>query len=299
MVTMLFGRIQIIMTSETITWNPWLGCHKVSTGCEFCQAKEFVRRNTKEFRLPVQKKRAKGKTEKYELNYKVKPGSIIRTCTMSDFFLIEADSMRNEVWQFIHERYDCLFHIVTRRPERIAQCLPENWLAGWENVMISVAIEDTFSAYTKLPILLDLNKYNVKHLGISINPFIEDMDIMSFIGSGFIENVEICGESYYGYDGLAREMRLSWVKKIVEQCKLFNINCDFIATGTRLQLDNNLIISIRQNDQKGLAEFYKLNNLDENAVTNNWDTRAKEITDRVLIEQAHELYVALKRKGKI
>jgi protein gp37 len=155
------------MGDMEIRWNPWHGCFKCSEGCLRCYLFEndkqlginsnFIKINRTEFRLPVQKKREKNRRlEKYELQYKVKSGSTIIVCSTSDFFLEEADFMRAEAWKFIHERYDCLFHIITKRPERIQQTLPELWLEGWDNVMISVSVENENRAYERIPILLDL-----------------------------------------------------------------------------------------------------------------------------------------------
>jgi protein gp37 len=248
-----------------------------------------IKQNRTDFRLPVRKVREKNKKlEKYELQYKVPSGSTIMTCLTSDFFIEEADAMRVDAWNYIHERQDCLFHIITKRPGRILQTLPDLWLDGWNNVMVSVTAENDYRAWERIPILLNLP---IKHKGIVIEPMLEELDIRPFLSSGEIENVSVGGESYLGYDGLARPLKLSWVKSIQEQCKEYNTNFQFHQTGSRLMLDNGQIVKVNKRDEHGLADFYKLNYIDESYVE--WETTAKELELQSLAENAHKIYKQL------
>ena len=275
-----------------LDWSPWYGCKKCSTGCMYCRADEFVHLNNKEYRLPIQKKRKKSRfTEKYELDYKVEPGTVVNVCPYSDFFIDDADYLRQEVWDIIHERYDCLFHIITKRPERVEQCLPDNWLLGWDNIMLSVSIEDQLNANSRLEILMYLRDRGFNHLGIVIEPMIEDIDIMSFIGSGYIDHVFIGGESYYGYRGLARELNLEWVKKIHDQCEMFEVPFSFKSTGSRLRIYDGSLAQVKFFDQKGLADFYKLGINEDKSILYNWQANIKELERRKTIEEAHRMYI--------
>jgi protein gp37 len=243
------------------------------------------------FRLPVQRVRIKDnkRYEKYELEYKVPSGSHIMTCLSSDFFIEEADIWRKDAWNYIHERSDCLFEIITKRPERIEQCLPDNWLDGWHNVIIDVTTENENRAWERVPILLDLP---IKHMGIVIEPMLEQMDIRPYLSSGLIEHVSVGGESYMGYDGLARELDLAWVKDIQQQCIEYEVPFSFHQTGTRLKVDNNKIISVtKKSDQYGLAEFYGYDIEEAGGI--NWKATAEELELRALAESAHNIYKQL------
>lgn len=281
-----------------IIWNPWHGCHKCSEGCLRCYMYEadkniginssIVRQTKTGFRLPVQKTRIKDgkKHEKYELEYKVPSGSHVMTCLTSDFFIEEADVWRREAWDFIHERRDCLFEIITKRPERIKQCLPDNWLVGWNNVLIDVTIENEERAYQRVPIILDLP---IKHIGLMIEPMLEQIDIRPFLSSGQIELVTVGGESYKGWDGVARELNIKWVRDIKEQCEYYEVPFYFHQTGTRFKLDNGRIVTVnKRSDEHGLAEFY---GFDINEIGGiNWEYTVKELELQSLAEQAHEVY---------
>ena len=63
-------------------------------------------------------------------NYKLKSGEQIRICMTSDFFIEEADKWRDEVWEIIKIRSDVKFFILTKRANRIKECLPKDWNTG-------------------------------------------------------------------------------------------------------------------------------------------------------------------------
>ena len=72
---------------ETITWNLWHGCIRVSTGCKHCymfRRDEEVGKDptrvykTKSFNTPIEKYKKSGL-------YKIPSGSLIYTCFSSDF----------------------------------------------------------------------------------------------------------------------------------------------------------------------------------------------------------------------
>jgi protein gp37 len=123
-------------------WNLWHGCHKKSEGCQHCYVyrrdAEFEKDSnivtkTASFNLPIRRDR--------QGNWKVPSGSLMWTCFTSDFFIEEADEWREDAWLMTHRRSDLHFFMITKRPERIAQCLPEDWGDGYENVTICLQFQ--------------------------------------------------------------------------------------------------------------------------------------------------------------
>lgn len=291
-----------VTDNDTYVWNPWHGCHRCGKGCLKCYVfendkmmninTEIIKQNKSQFRLPVQKIRDKTKKkEKHELEYKIPSGSTILTCMTSDFFIEEADALRDDAWQFIHDRYDCLFVILTRRPERINQTLPDNWLDGWENVRIGVSVEDNYHAWLRVPILLESK---ARHKSISISPMLEKVDLRPFLSSGEVEEVEVSGEQYKGFEYMPTELKIDWVKDIQQQCKEYEVTFKFNHTGTLLNI-NNQTITVPKRDGYNLASFYNLDYLDKSYP--DWHITASELLDRKLAESAHMVYTKI-MKGK-
>ena len=174
------------------------------------------------FRYPLSKDRAG--------NYKVKSGEMLRVCMTSDFFLKEADEWRDEAWEIIHQRPDVKFFLLTKRPERVKDCLPYNWGDGWENVMFNVTCENQRRADERIPILLSLP---FKHKGIMCAPYIGPVSIKKYLPEGQIEQVLCDGENYNG----ARPCYYEWVKSLHDECVEYNVTFVFCGTGRRFVKD--------------------------------------------------------------
>ena len=208
------------------TWNPWHGCHKCSEGCQNCYAyfldKRYGRdtnevvKNKSNFNFPVKKDRAG--------QYKLESGSFVRVCMTSDFFLEEADEWRKEAWDFIRQRPDVTFSLLTKRAQRIRKCLPGDWEDGWDHVTFSVSCENQKRLEERMPYLLELPS---KHKWVSLKPFIGEIDIEEYLATGQIETVLAGGENYLG----SRPIHYECVKKVHDACAKYNVQLIFGQTG--------------------------------------------------------------------
>ena len=214
-------------------WNPWHGCHKYSPGCLNCyvyridkkyerDASQVVKNNT--FSAPIEKNK-KGE-------YKIKPGSMIYTCFSSDFFVADADSWREEAWNMIKERSDCMFFFLTKRIERFDEVIPKDWGEGYPNVHIVCTIENQDMANIRLPIF---KKAKIKRKSIACAPLLSDIDLEEYLDETILE-VAADGES--GYD--ARVCDYNWVLHIRDQCVRKNVKFTFRQTGSKLKKDGNV-----------------------------------------------------------
>ncbi len=213
-------------------WNPWHGCIKVSEGCRHCYMYFLdgvrgkngtdIYRTQSGFTYPLHKDKTG--------NYKIKSGELIRVCMSSDFFLEEADQWRSEAWAMMKQRSDVKFFLLTKRPERVASCLPKNWGSGWENIFFNVTCENQQRADERIPILLELP---FKRKGIMTAPLIGPVSIDKYLASGQIEQVIAGGENYDG----ARPCHFDWVKQLRNECEKYNVTFCFIETGTNFVKD--------------------------------------------------------------
>lgn len=213
-------------------WNPWHGCVKCSEGCQHCymyfldglRGKQGgdIYRTKAGFRYPLQKDR--------EGRYKVQSGELIRVCMTSDFFLEEADPWREEAWDIMRQRRDVKFFLLTKRPQRVAQCLPWDWGDGWEHIFFNVTCENQRRAEERIPLLLELP---FRHKGIMCAPLIGSVSIRPYLAAGQIEQVICGGENYDG----ARPCNFDWVKGLREECVAADVTFCFIETGTHFIKD--------------------------------------------------------------
>ena len=171
-------------------WNPWRGCKRCSEGCLHCyihkgDAKRGVDTSmivkTKDFDKPIAQLKKGG--------YKMKPG-LVYLGFSTDFLIEEADAWRGECWKMIKERSDCTFLFLTKRIERFAQCIPEDWADGYENVTVCCTIENQRNADKKLSVFQTLP---IKHKCITAQPLIERVNLEPYLDG--VELVVVGGES--------------------------------------------------------------------------------------------------------
>lgn len=216
-------------------WNPWHGCNKCSEGCHNCymyfldeqrgKSGADIYRTKAGFGYPLSKNR--------QGRYKIQSGEQIRVCMTSDFFLEEADAWRDEAWSIIRQRPDVVFFLLTKRPQRVRDCLPYDWGDGWENVFFNVSCENQKRADERIPILLELP---FKHKGIMCAPFIGEVSIKEYLPSGQIEQVICDGENYSG----ARPCHYEWVKRLRDECEAYGVTFVFCGTGRRFVRDGKM-----------------------------------------------------------
>ena len=214
-------------------WNPWHGCVKYSEGCRNCyvyrrdgsvgrDASE-VRKNA-DFDLCVRKKK--------NGEYKIPSGSLVYVCMTSDFFLDKADGWRPEIWKMLKARGDLKFFIITKRIERFAQCIPEDWGDGYDNVAIMCTMENQRETDLRFPIF---NKAMIKHKYVVCEPLLEKIDMRAYLSSQ-IKGVTVGGES----GDMARLCDYDWVLDLREQCISFGVSFTFKQTGACFRKDGKL-----------------------------------------------------------
>ncbi|MBE6902951.1 MAG: DUF5131 family protein, partial [Ruminococcaceae bacterium] len=163
-------------------------------------------------------------------NYKMKAG-IVYTCFSTDFLIEEADEWRAECWRMIKERQDCTFLFLTKRIDRFAQCVPDDWGDGYENVVVCCTVENQKNADYKLGIF---SRLPIKHKCITAQPLLEQINIEKYLDD--IELVVVGGES----DRDARPLDYAWVLDIREQCIRKNVSFEFRQCGTNFIKDGKL-----------------------------------------------------------
>jgi len=216
-----------------VTWNPWHGCHKLSEGCKNCyvyrtdaahdrDASAVVK--TASFDLPRRGTRNGG--------YKIPSRTMVYTCFTSDFFLEDADAWRADAWAMVRERRDLRFLFITKRIDRMASCLPEDWGGGYSHVEIGCTCENQRMADYRLPIFKcapAAAKY------IICEPLLGEIDLSAYLGD-WVEGVIVGGES----GTQARPCDYGWVLGIRTQCVAAGVPFRFKQTGAQFIKDGKL-----------------------------------------------------------
>lgn len=214
-------------------WNPWHGCHKISAGCRHCYvyredaafgtvlSTTEVRR-TAAFNMPVKRDR-KG-------NLKYPAGTEFALCFTSDFLIEEADGWRAEIWDMIRTRRDCNFFFFTKRIERLAALLPDDWGDGYDNVAVGCTVENQDRADARLPVFLSLP---IKHRLVIVAPMLGPVDLKRYLDPALVEEVSVGGES----GKYARPLDYSWVLDLHRSCVEAGVPFCFHQTGSYLIKD--------------------------------------------------------------
>jgi len=205
------------------TWNPWQGCHKVGPGCAYCymfawqarygKPQDIVTRSaTATFQLPLRWHR--------QLVEGIYQGTrhgdtvLVFTCSLSDFFIEEADPWRAEAWDIIRSTPQLTYQILTKRPERIAACLPEDWGAGYPHVWLGASVENR----RWLPRLDTLCQVPAVVHFASFEPLLRELgDLSPWLPH--LEWAIVGGES----GSPRRPMDLAWLLHVVDQCQAIGL----------------------------------------------------------------------------
>jgi protein gp37 len=151
------------------TFNPWVGCTKVSSGCQFCYAEELmdkrygrakwgdggarVRTSEANWKLPFRWNRA---AEKAGVRRRVFCASL------ADVFedRPELSDWRDDLFHMIHSTPNLDWLLLTKRPQNIIG-LMSRCFGSWDlsappapNVWLGVSVEDQASADARIPHLL-------------------------------------------------------------------------------------------------------------------------------------------------
>ena len=211
------------------TWNPWIGCKKVSAGCKNCY---MYREQTQRGNDPTIIRRTKTLNDPLRWERKAIADNkkyMVFTCSYSDFFLEESDEWRDDAWDIIRRTPHLIYQILTKRIERVNQCLPEDF--PFENVWLGVSAENQETADYRIPLLFETP---AALRFISVEPMLGPINIWNITWDFEQDDKELAnwsrGANYYDWficgcesGKNARPMNIDWVRNLRDQCKIAGI----------------------------------------------------------------------------
>ena len=171
------------------TFNPWIGCQKVSAACDNCYAESWDARFKGERWGPHS-----DRTRTADANWRkplgwnrqmiqrvpggsVSPRSRVFCASLADVFDNHKSiqpQWREDLWYMIRETPNLDWLLLTKRPQNIAKYLPEDWGDGYPNVWLGTTVENQEEAERRLPHLLQVPA--VVHF-VSCEPLLGPLDL--------------------------------------------------------------------------------------------------------------------------
>jgi len=205
------------------TFNPWIGCQKVSPGCDHCYAEAqnaFRKWNGGTWGPHAPRKRtsvgywktpskwdAKARAFKDEHGHRPR----VFCASLADVFDNQAPSAWREDLFALIRQYDQLdWLLLTKRPQNILKMLPSDWDDGYPNVWLGTTTEDQkrfdqrWEYLQKIPALVRF---------VSYEPAIGPLRLPAH---GPLPNWLISGGES---GGGARPVEPRWVRDIIADCR--------------------------------------------------------------------------------
>lgn len=235
------------------TFNPWIGCQRVSPGCEHCYAEALDKRwggvlvdGVKALRWGPKAPRVRTSPANWKKplawnRSAEKAGERHRVfcSSLADVFedRPELVAWRAELFGVIAQTPHLDWLLLTKRPENITSLWPavdfpvgarcyrpgSDW---WPNVWLGTTVEDQQRANERIPALLEVPA-TVRFL--SCEPLLEPVDLSYWLDedkNGFtwrtgnaVQWVIIGGESGHG----ARPFDVGWARDLVRQCRVNDV----------------------------------------------------------------------------
>jgi protein gp37 len=189
------------------TWNPSVGCDKVSAGCKFCYAEVMAQR--------LQAMGTPGYEDEFQ--FKILPDRLyipLKTKKPTKFFVNSMSDLFHEEMPF--EFLDNIFEVISETPHHQYQILTkrEKVLTRYfakhsvpKNVWLGVTVESSKTKYR----IDALRSIESKIRFLSIEPLLEDVGQLNLTG---IHWVIVGGES----GNRARPMNPEWAYNVKQQC---------------------------------------------------------------------------------
>jgi protein gp37 len=228
------------------TWNPWIGCTRISPACDNCYAAEWDRRFHQGRHWGAGAPRLRTSQAGWNMprvwNHKVpetefagRPGFWpVFVESLGDFFDNEVpEEWRAEAWALMRECRNLTFILVTKRIGNVPAMLPDDWGEGWPHVWLLITVCNQEEADRDIPKLLQTP---AQVRGLSMEPLLGPvsligsyprkdggrMDFLRGIDTGVcihlpgkLDWVIVGGES----GSKARLMPADWVRQVRDQCE--------------------------------------------------------------------------------
>lgn len=199
------------------TFNPWIGCTKVSAACDNCYAEAWdsrfkgdrwgshaARTRTKNWSRPLKWNKEAAATGQRKRVF---------CASLADIFdnhnSIQQE-WRDDLWKLIEQTSNLDWLILTKRPQNVMKFATLETRLKWSgNVWLGVTVENQLQLETRVPYLAGIR---CKHTFLSMEPLLGQVDLSTH--TDFIDWVIVGGESGVNH----RAANPDWFRSIRDQC---------------------------------------------------------------------------------
>lgn len=200
------------------TFNPWVGCEKVSPACDHCYAEGWAKRTGSPELWRGQRRRTTAAYWRGPAKWNAdaqRAGQTRRVfcASLADVFDKDVPQhWRDDLWALIGTTVHLTWLLLTKRPQNIAGMLPMVWGDGWPNVWLGTTAEDAGHHRLRWAHLAGVPA-RVRFL--SYEPALGPLEELELGRVGAPDWVICGGESGPG----AREMDAAWARSVRDQCR--------------------------------------------------------------------------------
>lgn len=231
------------------TFNPWVGCTKVSPACDRCYAESWAKRTGSPGLWLGERRRttALNWLQPVKWNRDAERHGVRRKvfcASLADVFDNQVPaSWRDDLWHLVGQTPQLDWLLLTKRPQNIAKMLPDPltgvraWEGGWPNVWLGTTIEDRKRAAINLAALGAIPSA-VRF--VSAEPLLKDWsDLLPASSDGTAIDWLICGGES---GGQARAMPEQWAAAFRDRCAFAGIRFFMKQMARKAPIPGDLLV---------------------------------------------------------
>ncbi len=209
------------------TFNGWIGCDKVSPGCDFCYAEVSTPSRTMKIHWGPKEPRSRtsdgnwAHPRRWESTHEAffaEHGRRRRVfcASLSDVFDRHVDAQwRADLWRLIRETPHLDWLVLTKRVGNVPSMLPEDWGSGYPNVWLGITVVNQEEVLRDIPKLM---RVPAQLRWLSLEPLIAEVDILR-VPTSSAERLPGWWVVGGGSGRDKRVMEPRWVRSIQRQAK--------------------------------------------------------------------------------
>lgn len=166
------------------TFNPWIGCTKISPACDHCYAEALMDNRHRRVQWGGERSRTSASNwqqprrwQKQAAVFFAEHGRRRRVfcSSLADVFDNQVPTeWRADLWALIRETPDLDWLLLTKRPQNIGRMLPDFWDQVKGHVWLGTTVEDQQRANQNIPHLLE---HDAAARFVSCEPLLEPIDL--------------------------------------------------------------------------------------------------------------------------